>query len=58
MGSENREAQPFEIHTNGCHFVKNHLKFGQKRPDCDWSGFLIVATIAITIARTFENRTI
>ena len=25
----NLEAWPFEIWTNGCHFVKNHLKSGQ-----------------------------
>ena len=26
------EAQPFEIQTNGCSFVKNRLKFGLKFP--------------------------
>ena len=32
---------PFEIQTNGRHFVKNHLKYfesGQKRPDFEWLG--------------------
>ena len=59
-GILNLEAQPFEIQTNGRHFVKNHLKSGQKHPDFEWSGFLMVGTIAIAIAkaRPFENRTI
>ena len=29
-GIWNQEAQPFEFQTNGRHFVKNHLKSGQK----------------------------
>ena len=45
------EAQPFEIRTNGWHFVKNHLKSGQKRPGSEWSGFQMVLTIAIAIAK-------
>ena len=48
-GIWNPEAQPFEIRTNGRHFVKNHLKSGQKRPDFEW---------LIAKARPFENRTI
>ena len=28
----------YEIRTNGWHFVKNHLKSGQKCPDFEWSG--------------------
>ena len=40
------EAQLFEIRTSGCHFVKNHLKSGQKCPDFKWSGFLMVGTKA------------
>ena len=34
----NQEAQPFEIITNDCHFVKNHLKSGQKRLDFELLG--------------------
>ena len=30
------EAQPFEIWTNGYHFVKNHVKTGPKCPDFKW----------------------
>ena len=33
------KKQPFEIQTNGCYFVKNHLKSRQKRHDFEWSGF-------------------
>ena len=29
----NLEVQPFEIQTNGCHFVQKHLKPWQKCPD-------------------------
>ena len=74
MGSENRTSldfkwskigwvangQPFEIRTNGCHFIQNHLKFGQKCPDFEWSSFQMVGIIAMTIANTqpFENQTI
>ena len=43
----NLEAQPFEIQTNGRHFIKNHLKSGQKSPDFEWSGFQMVGTIAL-----------
>ena len=32
------EAQLFEIQTNGCHFVKKHLKSGQKRQYFKWLG--------------------
>ena len=38
-GIKNQEAEPFEIRTNGLHFVNNHLKSGQKHPDFQWSGF-------------------
>ena len=36
----------------------NHLKSGQKCPDFEWSGFCMVGTIAIAIAkaRTFKTR--
>ena len=56
-GIWNQEAQPFEIGTNGSHFVKNHLKSGQKHPDFEWSGFQMVGTIAIAIAKAgpFKN---
>ena len=37
-GIWNPEAQPFEIRSNGRHFVKNHLKSKQKRPDFEWLG--------------------
>ena len=59
-GIWNLEAQPFEIQTNGCHFVKHHLKSRQKCPDFEWSSFWIVGTKAATIAkaRPFENWTI
>ena len=51
-GIWNLEAQPFEIQTNGLHFVRQkHLKFGQKCPDLEWSGFQMVGTIAISIAK-------
>ena len=46
-GVWNPEAQPFEIWTNGRLFVKNHLKFGQKWPNFEWSGFWMVGTIAM-----------
>ena len=46
----NQEAQPFEIQTNGCHFVKKHLKSGQKCPDFDWSGFQMVGSLGLHIA--------
>ena len=39
-GIWNLEAQPYEIISTWHHFVKNHLKFGQKYPDYDWSRFL------------------
>ena len=57
---QNPEAQSFEIQTNVRHFVQNHTKSGQKSPDFEWSGFLMVGTKAIAIAkaRPFENRTI
>ena len=38
------EAWPFEIRKNGCHVVKNHLKFRQKSSVFEWSGFQIVKT--------------
>ena len=59
-GIWNLESHSFEVRTNGRHFDKNHLKFRQKRPDFEWSGFQMVGTIAIAIgkARLFENWTI
>ena len=45
------EAQPFKIKTNDHHFVQNHLKSGQKCPDFERSGFRMVETIAIAIAK-------
>ena len=39
MGSEIHGAQLFEMWTNGGHFVKNHLKSGQKHPDFGQCGF-------------------
>ena len=50
------EATPFEIRTNGCHFVKNNLKNGQKCPDFEWPGFLMVATLAIDMHQTIWNQ--
>ena len=41
-GIQNPEAQPFEIQTNDCHLVQNHLKSGQKGLDIKWSGFQMV----------------
>ena len=52
------EAQPFELRTNGHHFVKHHLKSGQKCPDFEWSSFQMVGTIAIAKAWPFANQTI
>ena len=46
-GIWNPEAQPFEIWRNGPHFVKTHLKYGQKRPDFECPRIRIVGTIAI-----------
>ena len=43
--------------SNGRHFVKKHLKFGQKRPDFEWLGFQMVGTIAIATAIAI-NKTI
>ena len=59
-GIWNPEAQPFEIQTNGCHFVKKHFKCGQKGPDFEWSGFQMVGTVAMATnkARPFEYQTI
>ena len=56
----NLEGQPFEMWTNGCHFVKNHLKSRQKRTDFKWPGFRMVKTKAIAIAKAqpFENQPI
>ena len=52
----NWEAQPFEVRTNGCHFVKSNLKSGQKRQDFESSSYQMVGTIAI--AWLFEKQTI
>ena len=59
-GIWNLEAQPFEICTYGRHFVKNHLKSGQKHLDFEWSSLWMVDTIAIAIAKAppYETRTI
>ena len=48
------------MRTNGCHFVKHHVKTGPKCPDFKWSSFWIFGIIAISIAKAlpFENRTI
>ena len=54
-GILNTEAQPIEVWTNGCQFVKNHLKSGQKCTNFEWSGFRKVGTIAI-IKLPFECR--
>ena len=35
---------PFVIWTNVCHFVKNHWKTRQKRPDFEWSGSQMVGS--------------
>ena len=35
------------MRTNGCHFVKNHFKSGQKYTGLQWSGFHMVWTKAI-----------
>ena len=51
-GIWNLEAQPFEIQMNGHHFVKNHLKSGQKCQDFGWFGLQMVGTKAMT--QTFE----
>ena len=48
-GIRNPEAQSFEIRTNGCHFEKKPFEIWTKRPDFEWSGFLMAATIAIAI---------
>ena len=39
------EAQPFEIRANGCHFVKNYVKYGHKRIDFEWSDIFSFFTI-------------
>ena len=57
----NLEAWPFEIWTNGLHFVRNRLKSGQKHPDFEWSGFQIVSTEAIIVivkAQPLKNQTV
>ena len=55
---KSRSTTP-EIRTIGCHFVKNHLKSGQKCPDSECSSFRMVGiAIAIAKAQPFENRTI
>ena len=50
----------FDIGINGCHFVKNYLKSGQKRLDVVNSAFQMVGNSAIKIAKAqpFENRAI
>ena len=46
-GIWNLEAQLLEIWTNGHHFVKNHLKSGQKWLDLEMSGFQMVGALTI-----------
>ena len=53
MGSEIWKLNQ-EIWTNGSHFVESYLKSGQKCPDFEWSGFIMVGTIAIAKAGPFE----
>ena len=55
-GIWNPESQPVEFQTNGRHYIKNHLKSGQKCPDFDLSGFQMVGTIAIALPS--KNQTI
>ena len=52
------QSAKFVWHYLCWHNVKNHLKFGWKHPDFEWSGFQVVRTKAITIAKTgpFEIR--
>ena len=56
-GIWNREAQPLEIRTNGCHFVKNYLKSGKSLVlnglVFEWLG----QAINIAEAGPFENWT-
>ena len=44
---------------NGRHFVKHHLKSGQKCLDFEWSSFWMVGTRAMSVAKTqtFEIQT-
>ena len=60
MGSEIRKPNHLKSGQMAAIYVKHHLKSGQKRPDFEWSGFRMVGTIAIAIAKAqpFKNRTI
>ena len=49
------EAQPFEIRTNDCHFVKYHLKSRQKHMDFEWFGFRMVGTKAMAKLNHLES---
>ena len=53
-GIWNPEVQPFEIRH---HFVRNQLKSRQKCLDFEWSGFQIVGTIVIAIAKVDHLKT-
>ena len=61
-GISNQESQPFEIWTNGSHFVKHHLnEIWTKTTNFEWSSFQMVGTIAIAKAhhsktQSFEIR--
>ena len=57
-GIWNPEVQPFEIRTNLSHFFENHFKSGQLCQDFKWSGFWMVGTTSIAIAKAwpFEIR--
>ena len=58
MGSETWQPNHLKSEQMGGHFVKNHLKSGNKCPDFDWASFQMVGTITIAIAKTrpFEVR--
>ena len=53
----NQEDQPFEIWTYCRHFVKNHLKSGQKCSDFEWSGLPMVGTKAMAILKPDHFKT-
>ena len=51
MGSEIRMPNHLKIRTNERHFLKTHLESGQKHLEFKWSGFQMVWTMAIAIAK-------
>ena len=60
-GIWNLETHPSEIQTNGPHFAQKPFEIPrQECPDFEWSGFQMVETIAIAIAkaRPCDNLTI